>query len=77
MLWIPLSHCSKTKRDLSAYTLLIQDDIIVGVDLDFEEIYCFDNPYSTVSHVNGHRTSSDYWYFDEDHIWYEFKYIGE
>ena len=58
------------------YPILVQDGIVVGVDVG-EELYCFEHPYSKVHSFNGHRTSSDYWYYDEDHSWFVFKYIGE
>ena len=64
------------KVNIEEYPILVQDGIVVGVDVE-EELYCFEHPYSKVHSFGGHRTSSDYWYYDENHSWFVFKYIGE
>lgn len=40
--------------------ILIQDNIIVGIDIG-EKLYCFTKPYSAIHSYNGHWTSNDGW----------------
>lgn len=54
---------------LDEQTIIVQDGIMIGVKFLYTEVFI--NAYSAVQHGNGHRTSSDYWYFDEDHLWYQ------
>ncbi len=61
---------------IEGYPILVQDGIVVGVDIG-EKLYCFEHQYSKVISSNGHRTSTDYWYYEEDHSWYVFKYTGQ
>lgn len=58
------------------YKILVQDNIIIGVDVG-EELYCFKNPCSSIYSYNGHRTSSDGWGYEEEHKWFVFRYIGD
>lgn len=65
------------KRDLTEeHVILLKDNIIVGIDIGRERIYCFTKPYSSVHSYNGHRTSSDGWGYEEEHEWFLFRYIG-
>lgn len=68
--------CGGKACDPSEHEILTQDGVIVGIRIDKKDIYCYENPVGCLSHHGGHRTSSDYWYYDEDHIWYTF-YLAE
>ena len=54
------------------HEFLTQDGIIVGVRIRNQDIYCYENPIGCLTHENGQRISSDYWYYDVDHYWYSF-----
>ncbi|MBQ9697787.1 MAG: hypothetical protein IJV46_04540 [Acidaminococcaceae bacterium] len=62
---------------LVEYPLLIQDGIIVGVQVEGEEIFCFEKTHSRIKNCNGHRTSTDYWHYEADHSWYLFQFLPD
>lgn len=65
-------HARRTRCPLDEQELLIQGGVIIGVRILGRDIFCYENPIGCLTHANGQRTSSDYWYYDEDHYWYTF-----
>ena len=65
----------KRNLPLAEYPLLIQEGIIVGVQVEDEAIFCFERTHGKIKNYNGHRTSTDYWYYEADHSWYLFQFL--